>query len=298
MRFLKRLLLAGAFSCVALPALASHAWVNYHWARSVNPFTLMMVNNLTGDWRQYFSQAVKDWNDPSKAAKNNGLNGNVYVPWTGAKVAVASPVTGPGGSACDAVAGTVQLCNGLYGYNGWLGYTVVWFYLSSGHIFQSTVKYNDTYFRLSRYDTPNERQHVVCHEVGHTFGLDHPSTNGTSQNTCLDYFLNVGPYAVSTKSTRPNTHDFEELATIYTHLDAAPSGAVSSAGTSFKSSITVDPSTWGKLTHQSVNGRHSEYIKQEGDGIAAIVQVNWTHETAAVCPTCDHRTHPPGVVKP
>jgi hypothetical protein len=29
-----------------------------------------------------------------------------------------------------------------------------------------------------------EMQHVICQEIGHTFGLNHQSTDGTSLNTC------------------------------------------------------------------------------------------------------------------
>jgi len=42
-------------------ALANHAWGNYHWSRSSNPFTLQVGNNVSGSWGSYLSTAVNDW---------------------------------------------------------------------------------------------------------------------------------------------------------------------------------------------------------------------------------------------
>jgi hypothetical protein len=60
----------------------------------------------------------------------------------------------------------------------------------------------------------------MCQEVAHTSGFDHQSTDGSSLNTCMDYFSNTGSNAGSTQSTRPNAHDFAELNIIYAHLDS------------------------------------------------------------------------------
>ncbi len=43
----------------------------------------------------------------------------------------------------------------------------------------------------------------MCREIGHTFGLGHTSEDGSSQNTCMDYFSNTGTAATSTASTHP-----------------------------------------------------------------------------------------------
>ncbi len=60
----------------------------------------------------------------------------------------------------------------------------------------------------------------MCQEVGHTLGLGHTSEDGSSQNTCMDYFSNTGANATSTQSTEPNQHDYDQLALIYGHLDS------------------------------------------------------------------------------
>ena len=43
-------------------------------------------------------------------------------------------------------------------------------------------------------------QHVICQEIGHTFGLDHQSETGASLNTCMDYYHDTS--ASDTKSRR------------------------------------------------------------------------------------------------
>jgi hypothetical protein len=94
---------------------------------------------------------------------------------------------------------------------------------------QGTVKNNDHYFGNSSYQyNTAEMQHVIGQEVGHTFGLDHQDESGISLNTCMDYYHNTS--ASDTKSTHPNSHDYSELSTIYSHLDSTttigmPTGA-------------------------------------------------------------------------
>jgi len=186
------------------------------------------------------------------------------------------------------VAGTTQVCNGSYGNNGWLGLASI--NITGGtHITQGSAKMNDTYFNTTTYNNPNEREHVVCQEVAHTFGLDHQSTDGSSQNSCMDYFSNTGANAGSTLSTKPNQHDFDELNIIYAHLDSTTTVAASKPSAGSASEITDDPSSWGRLVSQSANGRSSEYERFNGDGSKTVTHVYWTLESVAKCPSCDHR---------
>ncbi len=42
---------------------ASHSWGGYHWARTANPFTLKLGDNLTSaDWKSHLAQTSSDWN--------------------------------------------------------------------------------------------------------------------------------------------------------------------------------------------------------------------------------------------
>jgi hypothetical protein len=191
------------------------------------------------------------------------------------------------------VAGTTQVCNSRYGNNGWLGLASI--NISGDHITQGTAKMNDTYFNTATYNNVNEREHVMCQEVAHTFGLGHQSEDGSSQNSCMDYFSNTGAYANSTTSTKPNAHDFDMLKTIYAHLDstttvqAAPGTIGSAARGGVDVDITDDPASWGALMRQSANGRSSTYQRYNQDGSVTLTHVYWTNEAAANCPSCDHR---------
>ena len=258
-------------AAVAVPS-ANHSWGGYHWARTTNTFTLKLGDNLTtADWQSHLSQTSKDWNA-------------VNTPLTTAIV--------PGGSftkRCKMVAGTSQVCNGAYGYNGWLGVATI--NVTGGtHITQASVKVNDSYFNTSTYNNPNEREHVMCQEVGHTFGLDHQSTDGSSLNTCMDYFSNTGANAKSTLSTKPNSHDYQELNIIYGHTDSTTTVArMTATQASEEADATDDPGNWGQLVRQSAEGRSSTYERFNRDGSLNVTHVFWTSEAAAACPGCDHR---------
>jgi len=250
---------------------ATHSWGGYHWARTTSQFTLKLGNNMTSaDWQSHLAQASSDWN-----------SGNSPV--------LTAVVAGQSNRRCAMVAGTTQVCNGKYGNNGWLGLASI--NITGGtHITQGSAKMNDTYFNTSTYNNTNERQHVVCQEVAHTFGLDHQSTDGSSQNTCMDYFSNTGANAGSTLSTKPNAHDFQELGIIYQHLDSTTTVAAMTALAASGSDVdSDDPNSWGQLASQSGNGRSSTYERFNRDGSQTITHVFWTIEAAASCPSCDHR---------
>jgi hypothetical protein len=261
-----------AFLAASATSLATHSWGGYHWARTANPFTLKLGNNLTSaDWNSHLAQTSSDWNSgnsPVITAIRTGQSKNTR--------------------RCSMVAGTTQICNGKYGNNGWLGLASI--YITGGtHITQGSAKMNDTYFDTATYNNPNERQHVMCQEVAHTFGLDHQSENGSSQNSCMDYFSNTGANAGSTLSTKPNAHDFEELNLIYAHLDSTTTVAAMADLAASVSDVTDDPNSWGHRIRQSANGRSSTYERLNGDGSKTLTHVYWTIEAASNCPSCDHR---------
>jgi hypothetical protein len=253
---------------IATPLLATHSWGGYHWARTANPFTLKIANNMNNGWPTHFNTAVSDWN------RSTIMN--------------LAPHISTASKRCPMVAGTVQVCNNTYGNNGWLGLASINLASGTKHITQGSAKMNDTYFNTPTYNNPNEKQHVVCQEIGHTFGLDHQSTDGSSLNTCMDYFSNTGSNSGSTLSTHPNQHDYGELSTIYSHLDSTTTiaGATGAAGTS---EVTNDPNTWGQLISQSENGRSTTYERSNSDGSRTVTHVYWTIEAAANCQSCDHR---------
>lgn len=262
----------------AVPLLASHSWGGYHWARTTPQFTLKLGDNMTSAWKPYLAEASRDWNSPKAFG------------WSGSEPLLTSLVAGQSGTKrCKMVAGTTQVCNGAYGFNGWLGLASI--NITGGeHITQGSAKMNDSYFNTATYNNPNEKQHVVCQEIAHTFGLDHQDESGKSLNTCMDYFSNTGSNAGSTLSTQPNTHDFEELAIIYNHLDSTSTvAAMAAMPASSGVDISDDPNSWGQLVSQSANGRSSTYERFNYDGSKTVTHVYWTLEAAQNCRGCDHR---------
>lgn len=264
-----------AFAATTNRVQANHSWGGYHWARTTPQFTLKLGDNLTSAaWKSHLSQTSSDWS-------------------SGITPVVTSIVAGSANKRCSMVAGTTQVCNGSYGKNGWLGLASI--NITGGvHITQGSAKMNDTYFNTATYNNPNERQHVLCQEVAHTFGLGHQSEDGSSQDSCMDYFSNTGANAGSTLSTMPNQHDFEELKSIYSHLDStttvAAFGTVLPAATGRADvDVSDDPNSWGQLQRQSANGRSSVYERHNMDGSKTVTHVFWTIEAAARCKSCDHR---------
>lgn len=247
------------------PVQASHAWSTYHWATKVVPFTLQVGDNMTAaDWKSYLATASADWSSVAYDGQTDQFGNVVKNPLRTTIVAGAS------NKRCSATSGRVEVCNGKYGQNGWLGLAQIW--LSGGHIVQGTAKMNDTYFSTATYNNPNEKLHVVCQEVGHTFGLDHQSTDGTSLNTCMDYFSNTGANATSTASTHPNLHDYGQLTAIYNHLDATNSYTSAAAATGFGGAAGAD----GHGTPAGASkAKGSWYIQDLGNGRALVTHIYW-----------------------
>ncbi|MDQ3289316.1 MAG: hypothetical protein M3Q42_13905 [Pseudomonadota bacterium] len=193
-----------AVTTAALTANASHSWGNYHWARTTQNFQLQVIDSNTPDWDGELAQTIGDW---SKST------------------AFDLVVTGHDDSSgtrkrCAAVTGKIRSCNASYGYNGWLGLASI--NISGSHITKGTSKMNDSY--SAQFASQNQRDHVMCQEIGHLFGLGHTSEDGSSQNTCMDY-------SQSSTSTRPNQHDYDLLASKYAHLDSSNSYATNAEPT-------------------------------------------------------------------
>ncbi len=193
-----------AIAALTTPAAAvTQSWNGYHWART-GPLAINLGNNLDSTWSPYFAPAATAWSQAN----------NIDF------VAAAGRATS---SACGAVYGSVQVCNGNYGANGWLGYANVW--LSGGFIVQATVRLNDYYFASARYNTAAWRNMTICQEIGHTLGLAHTNTVRTDANTgsCLDYTNDPSGTAGGANGTlanvAPNAVDFRALDGIYATLN-------------------------------------------------------------------------------
>lgn len=247
----------------SLSTLGNHSWGNYHWARTSNPFTLRVVDSNSSNWDSALGTAVSDWSSSSVM--------NLIIE--------AGDDSTRTRKQCRMVAGKIRSCNAAYGFNGWLGLASI--NISGSHITQATSKMNDSY--LSSGYTSTNRQHVMCQEIGHDFGLDHQDESGADLNTCMDYDDALG-------NPSPNAHDYAQLETIYSHLDSSTTIASLMFGTN--SGFGDDPDAehnWGQLVRQSANGRSSVYARLNNDGTRTLRHVFWTREAAQNCHSCDHR---------
>ncbi len=249
------LALAGATLCgVAGTTSANHSWNGYHWARTANPFTLNLGDNVSSNWDPILVTTSSDWSQSTVLDTHITLGG-------------ANPKN------CRATTGRVEVCDSTYGNNGWLGLASI--SVTGGtHITKGSVKVNDTYFNTPTYNTTAWRNLVMCQEVGHTLGLDHQDTNFDNPNlgTCMDYTTDPST------NQHPNKHDYDELVIIYTHLDSTNTVG-SSLGAGAAADIDHnDRQTWGQLVKQSPDGRVSIYELDLGGGNKTVTFVIWALE--------------------
>lgn len=229
-------------------AEANHSWGGYHWARTSNPFTVKLGDNVGAAWDSSLAGASSDW------TKSSVLDTTVVAGST-------SPRT------CKATSGMVQVCNAAYGNTGWLGIASI--SVTGGtHITQGTVKLNDTYFNTAQYNTPAWRALVTCQEVGHTFGLDHQDEVFDNPNlgTCMDYTNDPST------NQHPNQHDYDELVTIYSHLDSSTTVGQT---TSRHPQVGNDEASWGRRVEGSSASGHATYVRDFGNGEAVVTFVTW-----------------------
>jgi hypothetical protein len=244
-----------AFAGLPSQSTANHSWGGYHWARTANPFTLKLGDNVSTTW------------DPILATTSSD--------WTGSKVLNTTIVAGTStNKRCRATNGRVEVCNGTYGNNGWLGVAQIW--ISGSHITQGTVKVNDTYFNTPTYNTTEWRNLVMCQEVGHTLGLDHQDENFSNANlgTCMDYTNSPGT------NQHPNAHDYEQLETIYAHFDSSTTvGQTIASAAEMPRAMTehdyAERSQWGRLIRSSKNGLKEVYLLEFGQGYKIFTFVTW-----------------------
>jgi hypothetical protein len=278
--FYRRLLLlalAISLAFAAFPAFthAGHSWSIYHWARTSNPFTLKVGDNVSSAWDSYLATARNDW-----------VTTQLLYP------EIVSGLATSNLRKCPPTSGGVEVCSYKYGTNGWLGVAQIW--LSNGHIYKGIVKLNDSYFdnlRYPKYNTPAWRNLVMCQEVGHTFGLDHQDEtfNNPNLGTCMDYTNDPdGSISGQASNEHPNDHDYGELGAIYNHLDSTTTvgqtiqsgpgkGKLPPALTDTESDEPVQLGTaqWGKLIRSSNNGRTELYELDLGGGHKILTRVIW-----------------------
>lgn len=260
-----------ALLLVAGTVEANHAWGKYHWDISTAQSTvspLKLGDNLTLGWGTNLATASTDWN--VSVLKNQ-------------------VVAGGSNANCNPTSGRVEVCNGEYGNNGWLGIASIWATRGkSAHITQGVVQLNDTYFNNTYYNTEPWRNMVMCQEIGHTFGLGHQDENFSNANlgTCMDYSDDPTGTAETNgtlNNEHPNAHDYEMMTEIYAHLNSTDGGSGGGGGGKGKgkpadvgTNIDLDnPSSWGKAIRQDARGNDFVFEKDLGNGNVIITHVTW-----------------------
>lgn len=220
----------------ATPASAATQWGGYQW--SAAPAALLIYENIDPGWTTYVG--IPD--------SGIGGGGGAVADWTNGSVGLSATreLSAIDRRKCPARTGTVEVCNYSYGRNGWLGIAQIW---TSGNFIQKgTVKLNDSYFKLSAYNTAGWKSLVSCQEVGHTIGLGHDDTNFGDINfgTCMDYtsYPDAAGYYYDAQNARhdtadnhvPNGNDYALLSCIYAVAGTAcPGATVTSYGNKLKS---------------------------------------------------------------
>jgi hypothetical protein len=252
------------FALLAIVALttvsfARHSWRKYHWARTSNPLTLKLGDNVSSAWDSHLNTASADWSQSAV------LNTSVVA-------------GGSNPSTCAPTLGRIEVCNAAYGSTGWLGIAQIW--TNGFHITQGVTKLNDTYFNQARYNTPAWRLMVTCQEIGHNFGLDHQDENFNNVNlgTCMDY-SNDPAGTAGTNGTlnnlHPNLHDYEQLATIYGHVDSTTTAGQSTNPSANAPGREGKDPQWGMLVRTTNDGRTALFENDLGGGRKIFTFVIW-----------------------
>ena len=275
-KLLRAALIAGVAITVSTPADATHAWGNYHWARTgttSGSLVLKVNKQITSVWTTSVSTAITDWNGRSVLT----LAGQIAPAGTSAK-------------RCSPITGQILVCNDSYGQRGWLGLASITAD-SSSHITSGTTKLNDSYFSTAAYDKPEWRSLVACQEIGHDFGLGHQDEafGNVNLGTCMDYTNapaggTVGGFNYGPSNTHLNQHDTDELNIIYGHGDsytttpAATNFGVRQVGHAVPQALPDPGNTaaeWGTPVHRDGKGRADLFVRPLPNGGKMLTHVFW-----------------------
>lgn len=215
MNNLSKAILAGT-ACAATAAVAiagtGHQWGDFLWdytyvegqQKQVSLDIQYRFSAESGStWLPYYQAALGDWenNDRSPIA-----------------ITDKGEYAGTTSAACDHIAGEILVCADRYGTGeGWVGIAEI--DLSGNNILWATAKFNDSFYApdsiyAGTYNTPDQRQFVACHEIGHTWGLGHLDTAfyNKNQGSCMDYTADPDGDGRRSKDNRyPGTQDWDVL---------------------------------------------------------------------------------------
>jgi hypothetical protein len=120
---------------------------------------------------------------------------------------------------------------------------------------------NDFYYANPPYNTADEMRSVLCEELGHTIGLDHPEP-GTTGGCVMGY-------ADDKPIVSPSAHDYQMIESHYAitdqHKDKTTTVGTTTA-VAARDETEIDASKWGRVLKLDDRGRPSVYGKEVAPG--------------------------------
>jgi hypothetical protein len=128
------------------------------------------------------------------------------------------------------------------------------------------VKLNETYLGHAPLNNGAVRRHVLCHELGHVFGLDHPDG---SARTCMNDLVPLEEIPDDARYQHPDQHDYDQLVDIYQHVHASAGAAAAPSGSSDAGPVPAA---------EPVAGGPSVYQTDLGDGRRIVTFVHYVDD--------------------
>jgi hypothetical protein len=188
-------------AAIALPILLIYRGageLGASWPNDGHGLTVTVINSCDYHWHDIFNEYIQLWDDGSPDS-----------------LRLVTEERHPEYGYCETVYGRINVCNGNYGYTGWIGITHTWAY--QGNITQAVVKLNDFYTNsyVSEKRNLNEKKYVMCHELGHAWGLPHSDERwrNIDLRECMDYTIRPR------NNLLPGKVNFEKLEQLYGTFD-------------------------------------------------------------------------------
>ncbi len=213
------------------------------WATDGRGLSLDVGSELGNGWGRYLRRAASEWSQ-SKFVKLD---------------------VGGSGGGCQIERGRVEVCNGTYRNDKWLGLTIADID-SNRRIYRAVVLMNDHYFDQRYYDRSDAKRHTMCQELGHAMGLDH-----RYRKTCMNDREIFGRAYDS-----PSKADYRRLADLYGGGPRAASLTVDDPAAGGAAAVeTVDPALV-KAAVAEVDARGEEAttaVEDLGGGRKRVIHV-------------------------
>ncbi|HEU5434352.1 MAG TPA: hypothetical protein VFU81_21950, partial [Thermomicrobiales bacterium] len=125
-------------------------------------------------------------------------------------------------------------------------------------ITNATVQLNDSFFndaKLPYKNSKQSKQHTMCHELGHAFGLDH-----VTYKSCM----NPSDSAVF-HDTKPSHRDFKTLDRIYSKKNQSRQVATAATG----------PTGVLALPQAALDAHETVTTQRQADGTTVVTYIEW-----------------------